>query len=47
MHRFLYDNAHNITIGEVHTNYATNEKITAWNLGRSLYDINFRSVMRQ
>jgi len=47
MHRFLYDNAHNITIGEVHTNYATNKKITAWNLGRSLYDINFRSVMRQ
>ena len=47
MHRFLYANAHNITIGEVHTNYATNKKIAAWNLGRSLYDINFRSVIRQ
>jgi peptide/nickel transport system substrate-binding protein len=47
MHRFLYANAHNITIGEVHTNYATNKKITAWNLGRSLYDINFRGVIRQ
>ena len=47
MHRFLYHNAHNITIGEIHTNYATNKKITAWNLGRSLYDINFRHVIRQ
>jgi len=47
MHHFLYDNAHNITIGEIHTNYATNKKVTAWHLGRSLYDINFRSVIRQ
>ena len=47
MHRFLYHNAHNITIGEVHTNYATNKKVPAWNLGRSLYDINFRYVIRQ
>jgi len=47
MHRFLYHNAHNITLGEVHTNYAPNKKIVAWNLRRSLYDSNFRSVMRQ
>ena len=46
MHRFLYHNAHNITIGEIHTNYATNKKITAWNLGRNLYDNNLRSVIR-
>ena len=25
MHRFLYHNAHNITIGEIHTNYAANK----------------------
>lgn len=24
MHRYLYRNANNITIGEMHTNYATN-----------------------
>ena len=47
MHRLLYANAHNITIGEIHTNYAANRKITAWNLGRNLYDINFRYVTRQ
>ncbi len=47
MHRFLYHNAHNITIGEVHTNYATNKKVAAWNLGRNLYDINLRHVIRQ
>jgi hypothetical protein len=30
MHRFLYHNAHNITIGEIHTNYAANKKVAAW-----------------
>jgi ABC-type transport system substrate-binding protein len=47
MHRFLYDNAHNITIGEIHTNYAANKKVMAWNLGRNLYDNNLRSVIRR
>jgi hypothetical protein len=47
MHRYLYDNANNITIGEIHTNYAANEKISAWNLGRNLYDNNLRNVIRQ
>jgi hypothetical protein len=47
MHRYLYDNANNITIGEIHTNYATNQKITAWELGRNLYDINLRYLIRQ
>ena len=47
MHRYLYDNANNITIGEIHTNYATNKKITAWDLGRNLYDNNLRYVLRQ
>jgi peptide/nickel transport system substrate-binding protein len=47
MHRYLYDNANNITIGEFHTNYATNQKIKDWNLGRNLYDINFRHLVRQ
>ena len=47
MHRYLYDNANNITIGEVHTNYATNQKIKDWDLGRNLYDINFRHLIRQ
>src|SRR5262249_42793986 len=42
MHRFLYHNAHNITIGEIHTNYAANKKVAAWNLGRNLYDNNIR-----
>jgi ABC-type transport system substrate-binding protein len=46
MHRFLYHNAHNITIGEIHTNYAANKKIAAWNLGRNLYDNNLRYVIR-
>ena len=46
MHRFLYHNAHNITIGEIHTNYAANKKVTAWNLGRNLYDNNLRYVIR-
>jgi ABC-type transport system substrate-binding protein len=46
MHRFLYHNAHNITIGEIHTNYAPNKKVTAWNLGRNLYDNNLRYVIR-
>jgi len=46
MHRYLYQSANNITIGEIHTNYATNKKITAWNLGRNLYDINLRSLIR-
>jgi peptide/nickel transport system substrate-binding protein len=47
MHRYLYHHAHNITIGEIHTNYATNKKVTAWNLGRNLYDINLRYVVRR
>jgi hypothetical protein len=47
MHRYLYDNANNITIGEIHTNYATNKKIAAWDLGRNLYDNNLRYVIRQ
>jgi peptide/nickel transport system substrate-binding protein len=47
MHRYLYDHANNITIGEIHTNYATNQKITAWDLGRNLYDINLRYLIRQ
>jgi peptide/nickel transport system substrate-binding protein len=47
MHRYLYDNANNITIGEIHTNYATNQKITAWDLGRNLYDNNLRYLMRR
>jgi hypothetical protein len=47
MHRYLYDNANNITIGEIHTNYATNKKISAWDLGRNLYDNNLRYVIRQ
>ena len=33
MHRFLYHNAHNVTIGETYTNYAANKKILAWDLG--------------
>lgn len=47
MHRYLYHNAHNITIGEIHTNYAANKKVPAWDLGRNLYDNNLRYVMRQ
>jgi peptide/nickel transport system substrate-binding protein len=47
MHRYLYHNANNITIGEIHTNYAANHKITAWDLGRNLYDINLRYVIRR
>lgn len=47
MHRYLYRQAHNITIGEIHTNYAANKKVVAWNLGRNLYDINLRHVIRQ
>jgi peptide/nickel transport system substrate-binding protein len=47
MHRYLYHNANNITIGEIHTNYATNKKITAWDLGRNLYDNNLRYLMRR
>ena len=47
MHRYLYDQANNITIGEIHTNYATNQKISAWDLGRNLYDINLRYLIRQ
>jgi peptide/nickel transport system substrate-binding protein len=47
MHRYLYDQAKNITIGEIHTNYATNQKISAWDLGRNLYDINLRYLIRQ
>jgi ABC-type transport system substrate-binding protein len=46
MHRFLYPNAHNITIGEIHTNYAANKKVTAWNVGRNLYDNNLCYVIR-
>jgi peptide/nickel transport system substrate-binding protein len=47
LHRYLYHNANNITIGEIHTNYATNKKITTWDLGRNLYDNNLRYVIRQ
>jgi peptide/nickel transport system substrate-binding protein len=47
MHRFLYRHAHNITIGEIHTNYASNKKVPAWDLGRNLYDNNLRNVVRQ
>jgi peptide/nickel transport system substrate-binding protein len=47
LHRYLYEHANNITIGEIHTNYAANKKVTAWNLGRNLYDINLRHVIRQ
>lgn len=47
LHRYLYEHANNITIGEIHTNYAANTKVTAWNLGRNLYDINLRHVIRQ
>jgi len=47
MHRYLYDNANNITIGEIHTNYATNQKITAWDLGRNMYDNNTRYLIRR
>jgi peptide/nickel transport system substrate-binding protein len=47
MHRHLYHNANNITIGEVHTNFATNQKVTAWDLGRNLYDNNLRYLIRR
>jgi ABC-type transport system substrate-binding protein len=47
LHRYLYHHANNITIGEIHTNYAANKKITAWDLGRNLYDNNLRYVIRQ
>ncbi|MBI3326860.1 MAG: ABC transporter substrate-binding protein [Nitrospinae bacterium] len=47
MHRYLYHNANNITIGEIHTNYATNQRITAWDLGRNLYDNNLRYLIRR
>ena len=47
MHRYLYDNANNITIGEIHTNYATNKKITAWDLGSNMYDNNTRYLIRR
>jgi peptide/nickel transport system substrate-binding protein len=47
MHRHLYDNAQNITIGEIHTNYAANKKIAEWDLGRNLYDNNLRYIVRQ
>jgi peptide/nickel transport system substrate-binding protein len=47
MHRYLYHQANNITIGEIHTNYATNHKVTAWDLGRNLYDINLPYLIRR
>jgi hypothetical protein len=47
MHRYLYENANNITIGEIHTNYAANQKISHWDLGRNLYDNNPRYLIRQ
>ena len=47
MHRYLYDHANNITIGEIHTNYATNQKIASWDLGRNLYDNNLRYLIRR
>jgi hypothetical protein len=37
---------HNITIGEIHTNYAATKKVTAWNLGLHLYDNNLRYGIR-
>jgi peptide/nickel transport system substrate-binding protein len=47
MHRYLYRNANNITIGEIHTNYAANQKISRWDLGRNLYDNNPRYLIRR
>jgi peptide/nickel transport system substrate-binding protein len=47
MHRYLYHNANNITIGEIHTNYAANQKVTQWDLGRNLYDNNPRYLIRR
>ncbi len=47
MHRYLYLNANNITIGEIHTNYAANQKVTQWDLGRNLYDNNPRYLIRR
>ena len=47
MHRYLYENANNITIGEIHTNYATNRQITEWDLGRNMYDNNTRYLIRR
>jgi hypothetical protein len=47
MHRYLYHQANNITIGEIHTNYATNHKVPAWDLGRNLYDINLPYLIRR
>ena len=44
---YLYDHANNITIGEIHTNYATNQKIAQWDLGRNLYDNNPRYLIRR
>jgi len=43
---YLYDHANNITIGEIHTNYATNQKIAQWDLGRNLYHNNPRYLIR-
>jgi len=37
----------NITIGEIHTNYATSKKITEWDLGRNMYDNNTRYLIRR
>ena len=47
MHRYLYHQANNITIGEIHTNYAANQKIARWDLGRNLYDNNPRYLIRR
>jgi peptide/nickel transport system substrate-binding protein len=47
MHRYLYHHANNITIGEIHTNYATNQKVAHWDLGRNLYDNNPRHLVRR
>jgi hypothetical protein len=47
MHRYRYHHANNITIGEIHINYATNKKIAAWELGRNLYDNNLRYLIRR
>ena len=47
MHRYLYQNANNITIGEIHTNYAANQKVSHWDLGRNLYDNNPRYLIRR
>jgi len=45
MHRYLYDHA-TISPSARFTNYATNQKIAQWDLGRNLYDNNPRYLIR-